>query len=103
MKEQKKKNMEIQLSEQEALGTFCNHVLVTPSGSEFVMDFLAIMPGLPKARIVKRIIMTPEHIKQFHSTLENTIKKYEDHFGTIKDKRKIPAIPIMFRGPIPEA
>ena len=103
MEEKKKQSIEIQLSEKEALGTFCNQVLVTHSGTEFIIDFLALMPGLPKACIVKRIIMTPEHIKQLHRVLENNIKNYEKNYGSIKSKQKQPAVPTIFRGPMPEA
>ena len=50
--------MEIELSEAESMGTYSNLVMITHSPSEFIADFIAVMPGVPKAKVVKRMILT---------------------------------------------
>ena len=55
--------MEIELKEEEATGTYSNLVMITHSPSEFILDFIAVMPGLPKAKVVKRMILTQENLE----------------------------------------
>ena len=93
--------MEIELKEEEAIGTYSNLVMITQSPSEFILDFIAVMPGVPKAKVVKRMILTPDHAKRLAGALTDNIKKYEEEHGTISSKEKID-IP-MYRGPLPEA
>lgn len=93
--------MEIELKEEEAIGTYSNLVMITHSPSEFILDFIAVMPGVPKAKVVKRMILTPDHAKRLAGALTDNIKKYEEEHGTISSKEKID-IP-MYRGPLPEA
>ena len=94
--------MEIQLNEDEATGTYSNLVLISHSSSEFVLDFLTVMPGLTKAKVVKRMILSPDHAKRLSSALDDNIKKYEKENGTISIQ-KGPDAPINYRGPMPEA
>ena len=93
--------MEIELPEQEANGTYSNLVMITHSPSEFILDFIAVMPGVPKAKVAKRMILTPDHAKRLAMALTDNIKKYEDENGTINIREKV-EIP-MYRGPQPEA
>lgn len=105
MSEQKKrpnqKKIEIELKEDEVVGTYSNLVMITHSPSEFILDFIAVMPGAPKAKVVKRMILTPDHAKRFAGALADNVNKYEQEHGTIETKNKV-EVP-MYRGPIPEA
>ena len=94
--------MEIELKEDEAKGTYSNLVMITHSPSEFILDFIAVMPGVPKAKVVKRMILTPDHAKRLANALNDNVKKFENEHGPIspnEDKVDIP----MYRGPVPEA
>lgn len=82
--EEIKKPFEIELPPDKADGTYSNLVVVTHSASEIIIDFARIMPGVPKAKVQARIIMTPQHAKGFLKTLEENLKKYESQFGEIK-------------------
>lgn len=93
--------MEIELKEDEATGTYSNLVMITHSPSEFILDFIAVMPGVPKAKVVKRMILTPDHAKRLAGALNDNVQRYETENGTIQtnDRKDIP----MYRGPQPEA
>ncbi|MEX0609903.1 MAG: DUF3467 domain-containing protein [Balneolaceae bacterium] len=93
--------MEIELKEDEAGGTYSNLVMITHSPSEFILDFIAVMPGVPKAKVVKRMILTPDHAKRLAGALNDNVIRYEKEHGSIntKDRTDIP----MYRGPQPEA
>ncbi len=93
--------MEIELKEEEAIGTYSNLVMITHSPSEFILDFIAVMPGVPKAKVVKRMVLTPDHAKRLAHALVDNVKKFEDEHGTISTRDKVD-IP-MYRGPLPEA
>lgn len=94
--------IEIELSEGEAMGSYSNLVMITHSGSEFILDFIAMMPGLPKAKVMKRIVMTPDHAKRLSNALKDNIRKYEGQFGVIEVDSKND-IPLTYRGPMPQA
>jgi len=105
MKE-KKENLEnqlnIELSEEIAEGIYSNLVMIAHSNSEFVLDFTRIMPGVPKAKVKARIILTPEHAKRLLFALQENIGKYEETFGLIKKTNEI-NIPMNFGGTMGEA
>ena len=84
--EQEKQNgqLQIELSNEVAQGTYSNLAVITHSNSEFILDFIRVMPGLPKAGVQSRIIMTPEHAKRLMYALQDNIEKYECHCGTIR-------------------
>ena len=92
--------MEIELSEAESMGTYSNLVMITHSPSEFVIDFIAVMPGVPKAKVAKRMILTPDHAKRLMNALQDNVSKYEVEHGAIQNKNN--DIP-MYRGPQAEA
>ncbi len=94
----------IELSEEMAQGTYSNLAVITHSASEFVVDFIRIMPGIPKAKVKSRIILTPEHAKRLVSALQDNIAKYEAAHGLIKEvKGSGPVMPLIFGGPTAQA
>lgn len=106
MSEQKKtfnrNQMEIELPEEEASGTYSNLVMITHSASEFILDFIAVMPGVPKAKVVKRMILTPDHAKRLSNALSENVNRFEEEHGSISNEDKFD-IPFNYRGPTPEA
>jgi len=78
-----KREIKVEIGEKEAEGIYSNFVMIAHSPSEFIMDFARLLPGLPKAKVLARIIMTPQHILMLKRTLEDNIKKYENVFGKI--------------------
>lgn len=81
--------LNIELSEEMADGTYANLAVITHSFAEFVMDFVNIMPGNPKAKVKSRIIMTPQHAKKLMRALIDNIKKFEAQNGVIKDVEQV--------------
>jgi hypothetical protein len=103
MEEQNKDNqMQIELSEEIAEGIFSNLAIITHSNTEFVVDFIRVMPGVPKAKVKSRIILTPEHAKRVAFALMENIEKYEAINGRIK-VQDAPDLPMQFGGPTAEA
>lgn len=74
----------IELGEKEAEGIYSNLAIITHSPAEFVLDFTRVLPGVPKARVHARVIMTAQHAKLLLRALEDNITKYEHKFGEIK-------------------
>jgi len=94
----------IELDENIAQGTYSNLAVITHSNSEFVIDFIRIMPGTPKAKVKSRIVLTPENAKRLMIALNENVKKFESIHGTIKDvKQGGPSIPMNFGGPPAQA
>ncbi len=84
MEENNQNSINIDLSNDIAQGSYVNLSIVGHSSSEFIMDFVRLMPGMPKASVTNRLIMTPENAKRFLHTLMDNIRGYEDKFGEIK-------------------
>lgn len=78
------KQVQVQLDEKIGQGIYANLALISHSGAEFVLDFTRMLPGMPKAHVQARIILTPQHAKGLLKALEDNIKKFEDRFGEIK-------------------
>ena len=95
--------LNIELSEDIAEGTFANLAIITHSNAEFVIDFIRVMPGLPKAKVKSRVILTPEHAKQFLQALEDNVEKFESINGRIKTRNEPPGFPMNFGGPTAQA
>lgn len=94
----------IELKEEVGQGTYSNLAIITHSSSEFVLDFVRVMPGLPKAEVKSRIILTPEHAKRLLMALKDNITKFESAFGSIKNiEGGGPIIPMNFGGPTAQA
>jgi hypothetical protein len=86
MENQKKENqINIELSENVADGIYSNLAIITHSSTEFVCDFVQLMPGMPKAKVRSRIIMTPQNAKRLLKALSDNIQKYESAVGIIAD------------------
>lgn len=99
-----KNKLDIELSEETAQGTYSNLAVITHSSAEFVVDFVRIMPGAPKAKVKSRIILTPQHAKRLLKALEDNVKKYESVNGEIEDKDpRGPSMPMNFGGPTAQA
>lgn len=81
--EEEKQQLDIELEGDIAQGTYANLAIITHSTSEFVLDFVRIMPGLPKANVKSRIILTPEHAKRLLMALQDNIRKFEQMNGKI--------------------
>lgn len=75
--------LDIELSEQIAEGEYANLVIISHSTSEFVFDFVRMMPGLPKAKVKSRIVLAPEHAKRLLLSLQENIERYETTVGRI--------------------
>ncbi len=86
--------LQIELKEDVAQGTYANLAIITHSSSEFILDFVRVMPGVPKAGVKSRIILAPEHAKRLLRALEDNISKYERSCGPIHlpDAQIIPPI-----------
>ncbi len=93
----------IELSEEVAEGIYSNLAMIAHSSSEFVIDFIRLMPGVPKAKVKSRIVITPEHAKRLLMALQDNINKYEATFGAIKKTEEAPRYPINFGGTVGEA
>lgn len=93
----------IELSEEIAEGVYSNLAMIAHSNSEFVIDFIRLMPGVPKAKVKSRVVITPEHAKRLLTALEDNIQKYEENFGAIKNTAEAPKFPINFGGAVGEA
>jgi hypothetical protein len=76
--------IEIELGEREAEGLYSNLVFIAHSASEVILDFARALPGLPKAKVYARVILTPQHAKSLLLALEQNLKNYENQFGVIK-------------------
>ncbi len=104
MSDQKKSNQKqinIELDEKMAEGVYSNLAIINHSVSEFVVDFISMMPGAPKAKVKSRIVLTPQHAKKFLKALNDNVQRFEKAHGTIKDYEQT-SVPINF-GPIGEA
>ncbi len=93
----------IELNEEIAQGTYSNLAIITHSPSEFVLDFVRIVPGVNKAQVKSRIIITPEHAKRLLSALRENISKYESLHGTVNENKGGGHIPMGFGGPTAHA
>ena len=96
---EQRNELNIELDEKVAQGTYSNLAVITHSTSEFILDFIRIMPGLPKAQVQSRIIITPEHAKRLLFALQDNIAKFESKNGLIKvEHNEPPIIPMKFSG-----
>jgi hypothetical protein len=76
--------LQIELGEREAEGIYSNLAIITHSPAEFIIDFTRVTPGVPRARVHSRIIMTPQHLKLFVNALQENLERYENQFGEIR-------------------
>jgi hypothetical protein len=93
----------IELGEDVADGVYSNLAIITHSNAEFVIDFVRMMPGVPKARVKSRIILTPHHAKRLLAALADNIGKFEQVHGEIESNDAPGGLPMTFGGPTAQA
>ena len=94
MENKDENQLNIELSEDVALGVYSNFSIITHSPSEMVCDFIQMMLGMPKGKVRTRVLMTPQNAKRFMRALIDNVQKYEQHFGVIDDSEN-PGMPPM--------
>jgi hypothetical protein len=100
--QQQQNQLNIELSEEMSEGLYSNLAIITHSNAEFVVDFINVMPGAPKAKVKARIVLTPQHAKRLLKALAENVKKFEQVNGNIKDLEPV-SIPMQFGGPTAQA
>lgn len=95
--------LNIELTEDIADGVYSNLAIITHSSAEFVIDFIRVMPGVPKAKVKSRILLTPQHVKRLLNALTDNIAKYEMANGKIKVEEGMQGFPMNFGGPAAQA
>ena len=100
--DKKQPKLNIQIDDDVAQGIYSNLAIINHSQTEFVLDFVNIMPGSPKNKVRSRIILTPQHAKRLIRALSDNISRFEKSQGTIKEQDKT-NIPLNFGGPTGEA
>jgi hypothetical protein len=101
--EAKKQQINIEIPEEVAEGIYSNLAIITHSNSEFVMDFIKVMPGVTNAKVKARILLTPQHAKRLLRALSDNVKKFEAQNGEIADTAGMTGIPMNFGGPTAQA
>lgn len=94
--------LNIELSEEMADGEYANLAIITHSFAEFVIDFVNVMPNVPKARVKSRIVMTPVHAKRLMRAMVENVKRFEAQHGPIKDQEQV-NMPFNFGTPTAQA
>jgi len=100
-----KNQISIELNEEVAQGVYSNLAIITHSSAEFILDFVIIMPRVPKAQVKSRIMLTPEHAKRLMLSLKDNVAKYETVHGPIKKVENVggTVLPMNFGGPTAQA
>ncbi|MBK6347356.1 MAG: DUF3467 domain-containing protein [Bacteroidales bacterium] len=101
MSENKQNQINIELSDEMAEGIYSNLAIITHSNAEFIIDFVKMMPGVPKAKVKSRIILTPQHAKRLMGALRENIAKFESVHGHIKETEA--TMPFSLGGPTAQA
>jgi len=96
------KKINIEVKEDVASGMYSNLVIINHSPTEFVFDFITMMPGFSKAKVVSRIVLAPQHAKKFMNALSQNVTNFEKQNGPIKVV-DVPKIPLDFGGPKAQA
>lgn len=94
--------LNIELSDEIAQGEYANLVMIAHSSEEFFLDFIRVVPGMPKAKVKTRVIISPSHAKRLLGALSDNLKRYEAANGSISTHNK-PGPAIQFGGPGGEA
>lgn len=93
----------IELTEETAEGIYSNLAIISHSNSEFVIDFIRLMPNVPKAKVKSRIILTPQHAKRLLFALKDNLQKFEMQFGKVDEPEHTPFPPMNFNTPTAQA
>lgn len=100
--ENQNNQLNIEISDEIAEGMYANLAIITHSQAEFVLDFISVMPGMPKNKVKSRIIMTPFHTKRLMKALAENVQRFEQANGEIVDLEQV-EMPMHFGGPKAEA
>ena len=95
------KELKINIAPDKQQGVFANLALIAHTPTEFVLDFAQLMPGVPQANVVARVIVTPDQAKKILGALQNNVGQYEQKFGTIQPAGGAPkgsTLPLTFTG-----
>jgi hypothetical protein len=103
MDEKKNQKLNIDLDAEVAEGIYSNLAIITHSHAEFIIDFVKMLPGIPKAKVKSRIILTPEHAKRLMKALAENVRKFESMHGPIKETKDGMIPPFSMGGPTAEA
>jgi len=87
---EQKKQINVELRDEEAEGIYANFAAITHSPAEFVMDFIRVLPGTKKSRVHARLVMAPQNVKAFVRALQDNIAKYEERHGEIQSSGQTP-------------
>jgi hypothetical protein len=101
-KKQNQGKLNIELPDDVAEGIYANLAIIQHSRSEFVVDFIKMLPGIPKAKVKSRIILTPQHAKKLLRALQENVKKFESMHGSIKES-DMENMPFKLGGPTAQA
>lgn len=93
----------VELTEEMAEGTYANLAVISHSPTEFVVDYIRVMPNMPKAKVVSRVILTPEHAKRLLQALTDNVRRYEQQFGVIAETGGNGYPPMNFNTPTAQA
>lgn len=93
----------IEISEEVAEGIYSNLAIISHSNSEFVIDFIRLMPNVPKAKVKSRIVLTPQHAKRLLHALKDNLNKFELQFGAVDEPDNTPLPPMNFNTPPAQA
>ena len=99
----KQNQLNIELPEEVAEGVYSNLAIISHSHTEFVLDFIRIMPNVPKAKVKSRVVLTPPHAKRLMRALMDNVKKFEAQFGPIDEPEQPPFPPMNFNTPKAQA
>ena len=100
---QKQQKLNLELPEEVAEGIYSNLAIISHSSSEFVIDFVRLVPNVPKAKVKSRIIITPQHAKRLMRALQDNVKRFEAQFGPIAEGAETAQFPPMNFTPTAEA
>ena len=103
MENKNENQVNIELTEEISVGVYSNLAIITHSPSEFVADFIQMMPGVPKGKVRSRVIMNPQNAKRLMRALQENIQKYEQNFGVIEEIETPPMPPMNFGTPTTQA
>jgi len=100
---QNQNQLNIEITEEIADGIYSNLAVISHSNAEFVVDFIRVLPGVNKAKVKSRIVLTPIHAKKLLGALAENVKKYEAQYGKIKDDEPNNNMPMNFGTPTAQA
>ena len=98
-KKQNPNEISIELPEEIAEGVYANLSIISHSNTEFILDFIRLVPNVPKAKVKSRVIMSPQQTKRLLQALRENIKRYEATNGIIKEDMNTMPYPMNFNTP----